>query len=87
MQATSNEVAVQLTQYLHQYLKWYYYSLTFYDHAIYHSQLTSDGPIFLYVLCYVLFFVQLALYNMCLELLQECISGCCFLYISYRCTN
>ena len=58
-----------------------------YGHAIYHVQLMSDGLIFLYVLCHVLFFVWPTLYDTCLELLHVCIFGCCFLFIFYSCTH
>ena len=78
---------MQLAQYLHLQLRWSYYLFAFYSHTIYHGQLISDGPIFLYVLCQILFIVQPALYDICLMFLQMCISGCCFLFIWYWCTH
>ena len=46
-----------------------------------------NWPIFLNVLCHIIFFVWPTLYDICLELLQVCISCCCFLYILYGCTH
>ena len=47
-------VAVQMVQHLHLQLR-RYYSFAFYGHTIYHGQLMSDGAIFLYVLCHIIF--------------------------------
>ena len=51
----SHVVAVQLAWYLYLQLRRTYYSFAFYGHAIYYGQLMSDGPIFLYVLCHIIF--------------------------------
>ena len=68
-------------------LRRYYYSFAFYSHTVYHGQLMSDGPVFLYFSWHIIFFVWPTLYDIGFGLLQVCFSGCCFLYISHECTH
>ena len=79
----SHVVFVQLVQNIHLQFRRYYYSFAFYSHTICHGQLMSDRPIFLYVLCPAICFVCTTLYDICLELFQVCICGCCFIYIRW----
>ena len=53
----------------------------------YHDQLTSDGPIFLYVLCHVIFLCSQPSMIYALGVIVVCIFGFCFFHILHWCTH